>query len=292
MRHPHDLKSASGIIVTRANTPEDVTSPSGNPICTRLPNRPRRPAGACSITIRDAPPHSPPMPMPWMSRKITRRIRGPRLDLLVGRETPDDECSQRHDHHCDHQHDLAADPIAEMTEDGPTDRTCNEPYRIGCERSQRTGQRIDVGKKESVKDECRCGAIDQEIVPFDDGADRTGEDDRCLTAYSLGRDIANCEVNTHVVPPSRDCYPVDHRAPRASKHILGLSGRKSACCWHLCIIRRRNSSRVRCRKHLADGAASNVERDREADRGTAGSGHWRDVCFSPTSVELTQRGER
>ena len=45
MRHPHDLKSASGIIVTRANTPEDVTNPSGNPICTRLPNRPRRPAG-------------------------------------------------------------------------------------------------------------------------------------------------------------------------------------------------------------------------------------------------------
>ena len=88
MRHPHDLKSASGIIVTRANTPEDVTSPSGNPICTRLPNRPRRPAGACSITIRDAPPHSPPRPMPWMSRKMTGRRMGPNSDLLVGREAP------------------------------------------------------------------------------------------------------------------------------------------------------------------------------------------------------------
>jgi anaerobic selenocysteine-containing dehydrogenase len=30
----------------------------------------------------------------------------------------------------------------------------------------------------------------------------------------------------------------------AANIILGLSGRKSACCWHLCIIRRRNSSRV------------------------------------------------
>jgi hypothetical protein len=37
MRQPHDLKSASGIRVTRAKTPDDVTSPSGKPICTRLP---------------------------------------------------------------------------------------------------------------------------------------------------------------------------------------------------------------------------------------------------------------
>ena len=89
----------------------------------------------------------------------------------------------------------------------------NLPYRIRCQRSQRTGQRIDVGKKEGVKDECGCGAIDQEIVSFDDGADRTGEDNRCHAAFSHGRGIANCQVNTHVVPPSRDCYPVGHRAP-------------------------------------------------------------------------------
>src|ERR1700750_1513982 len=58
-----------------------------------------------------------------------QKNRGPDSDLLVGREAPDDECSQRHDHHCDHQHDLTANPIAEMAEDGPTDRTCNESYR-------------------------------------------------------------------------------------------------------------------------------------------------------------------
>ena len=47
-------------------------------------------------------------------------------------------------------------------------------------------------------------------------------------------------------------------------------------------FRRRNSSRLRCRKHLADGAASNVERDREADRGTAGNGMVR-PCSCPVS---------
>jgi hypothetical protein len=91
--------------------------------------------------------------------------------MLVSRQAPDDECSQRHDHHCDHQHDLAADPIAEMTEDSTADRTRDEPYRIGCQRSQGAGQGIDVWKKQGVKDERRRGAVDQEIIPFDDGAD-------------------------------------------------------------------------------------------------------------------------
>ena len=157
---------------------------------------------------------------------------------------------------------LAADPIAEMTEDGPADRTRDEPYRIGCQRSQGTGQGIDVGKKQGVKDQRRRGAVDQEIVPFDDGADRTGKDNLCHAALSLGRGIANCEVNTHVVALSRDCHPVerkrfaverrrrrcslDHRAPRVAKHILSLPRREIA------VIGRRNSSHLRCRKHLAD----------------------------------------
>jgi hypothetical protein len=76
-----------------------------------------------------------------------QKDRCPDSDLLVSRQAPDDECSQRHDHHRDHQLDLAADPIAEMTEDSTADRTRDETYRIGWQRSQGTRQGIDVWKK-------------------------------------------------------------------------------------------------------------------------------------------------
>src|SRR5450432_3086509 len=39
--------------------------------------------------------------------------------------------------------------------DGPADRTRDEPHRKGYERSKGTGQGIDVGAKQGVKDERR-----------------------------------------------------------------------------------------------------------------------------------------
>jgi hypothetical protein len=87
-----------------------------------------------------------------------------------------------------------------MTEDGPAYRTRDEPYRKGCERSQGSSEGIDVGKKQGVKDERRRGAVDEEIVPLDDGSDRTGKDNRGHAAFSHGRRIEKRQLNAHGTP--------------------------------------------------------------------------------------------
>src|SRR5512133_2377044 len=46
--------------------------PAGTPIWGQLPKKPRRPGGAGSTDISTAPPHSPPTPMPWAMRRVTR----------------------------------------------------------------------------------------------------------------------------------------------------------------------------------------------------------------------------
>jgi hypothetical protein len=60
-------------------------------------------------------------------------------------------------------------------------------------------------------------------------------------------------------------------------------------------MRRRNSSRLRCRKHLADGGASDVELDREPDRGKAGLGQPRrlsdlGMSASPPTPDVSLQG--
>ena len=72
-RHPHASSSASGSPTASANMPMAARLPSGLPICTMLPNSPRRPGGAFSTTISTAPPHSPPSPTPCRNRRNTSR---------------------------------------------------------------------------------------------------------------------------------------------------------------------------------------------------------------------------
>ena len=73
-RQPQARNEACGSVAASAKAPVDVSMPSGNPTCTRLPYNPRRAAGACSSTTSEAPPHSPPRPMPWTMRSVMSRI--------------------------------------------------------------------------------------------------------------------------------------------------------------------------------------------------------------------------
>ena len=71
-RHPHAVNSSGATAVeAMRNTRLDVMIPTGSPSATKLPNRPRRPCGACSTDISTAPPHSPPSAKPWTNRSVT-----------------------------------------------------------------------------------------------------------------------------------------------------------------------------------------------------------------------------
>ena len=73
----------------------------------------------------------------------------------------------------EHQHRLAAEPVAEMAEDRAADGPRQEADRESAERGEGADPRVDGGKELLVEDQRRGGAVDQEVVPFDDGADRS-----------------------------------------------------------------------------------------------------------------------
>ena len=55
----------------------DSKRPTGTPNCGQLPRKPLRFWLPHSIDISTDPPHSPPTPMPWHSRKITSNTAAP-----------------------------------------------------------------------------------------------------------------------------------------------------------------------------------------------------------------------
>ena len=91
-------------------------------------------AGAFSTTIRTAPPHSPPRPMPCSRRSSTRRMGAAMPIWLVGRQAADQEGADAHDDDGQRQHLLAADLVAEMAEDGRAERAREEADRVGARR--------------------------------------------------------------------------------------------------------------------------------------------------------------
>jgi hypothetical protein len=86
MRQPQLRNCSVGSSETKLNTPVDIKSPSGTPVCGKLPKNPRFCGGAYSTTRRTAPPHSPPTPNPCRKRIATSR-RGAQtpMDSYVGR---------------------------------------------------------------------------------------------------------------------------------------------------------------------------------------------------------------
>ena len=62
-----------------------------------------------------------------------------------------------------------------MTEDRAADGTCKKSDGVSSERGKRADPRIDVGKELAVEDQGGCSSVDQEVVPFDNGADRACE---------------------------------------------------------------------------------------------------------------------
>jgi hypothetical protein len=101
--------------------------------------------------------------------------RRPRPDLVVGRQQADGKRRQAHDCEGEHEHRLAADAVAVMPDDDAANRTRDETDRVRAERRQRPCQRIERRKVQTIEHERCGGAIEEEVVPLDRGADEAGE---------------------------------------------------------------------------------------------------------------------
>ena len=98
-------------------------------------------------------------------------------DLLIGRQQTDQHRGDAHDHQRHHQHVLAADAVAEMAEDHAAERTGEKADREGGVGEQDRDQRILGREIQLVEDDAGDGAIKEEVVPLDGGADQAGGDD-------------------------------------------------------------------------------------------------------------------
>jgi hypothetical protein len=107
----------------------------------------------------------------------------PDSDLLIGGDEADRRSGKSGQKQRGYQRGLAADAIAIVAEDRGTDRPGDEAHRVDGERLQHTNQGIGLGKEELGKDEAGHRAVEQEVVPFDRGADGAG--DQCAAQLRL-----------------------------------------------------------------------------------------------------------
>ena len=100
----------------------------------------------------------------------------PCADLFVRRQEPDEQRTQAHQEQGSHERRLAADAVPQVAENRTPQRPGDEANRVGAEGQKLSNERIEVGKKQLAKDQRRRGAIQEEVVPLDRGADGAGDD--------------------------------------------------------------------------------------------------------------------
>ena len=126
----------------------------------------------------------------------------PNTDRLVGGNKGDQKGRDAHAQKRGDQGRLAPDAVAVMAEYRGADRAADKADEVGAERRERCGERIFVGEVELAEDQAGRGAVDEEIVPFDRGADRRGDHRLAQLRAVLRR--GHCLVSggaRHLTPP-------------------------------------------------------------------------------------------
>jgi hypothetical protein len=77
----------------------------------------------------------------------------------------------------DDKHRLAADAVAVVTEDQSADGACGEADGERPERGERADSGLRLREEQLVEDERRGGAVQEEVVPLDRGADEARQGD-------------------------------------------------------------------------------------------------------------------
>jgi hypothetical protein len=105
---------------------------------------------------------------------------------IIGRHEGDEERRNPHAEQRRNQRCLAADAVTVVPEDCSTDRPAEEADKIGAERGEGRGQRALLRKEQFADDQSGRGAVDEEVVPFDRGADRRRNDGFAQLGAMLG----------------------------------------------------------------------------------------------------------
>ena len=226
-RQPQARNASSGSSPASENAPAASTSPPGTPMWAKLPKKPRRSAGAYSTASSTAPPYSPPTPMPWSTRSTTSAIGAEHADLVVRRQQADQGRADAHDDQRQQQHLLAADPVAEVAEDQPADRSREEADGEGGEGRELGGRAVEAVEVELVEDDRGGGAVEEEVVPLDGGADGRRERDAARAWVPPGPCVRRCSCGVLLGLGVGLVRRGDSRAPRSTSAPLIRPSRRA-----------------------------------------------------------------
>ena len=109
--------------------------------------------------------------------KHDQQDRRPDADPIVAGDQADQGGRDAHEHQRPNQHRLPADPVAVVPKYNPAQRPRDEADRKGAVGAQGAGQRVEPRKEQPVEDQRRGGAVQEEVVPLNGGADEAREDD-------------------------------------------------------------------------------------------------------------------
>ncbi len=129
--------------------------------------------------------------------------RRPDADRGVGRQQADGERGTAHQQQGHDQDVLAAEPVAVVAEDDAAERPGDEADGVGGEGEQRADERLEAREEQLVEHQRGGGAVDEEVVPLQRGADQARHDDvayRRRVAGDFGRESASA-----MGPPWRGC---------------------------------------------------------------------------------------
>ena len=113
--------------------------------------------------------------------------RAPDADARVGRDETDGNRRDAGHQQGRNQGRLAPDPIAPMAEYRRADRPPDKPDKENAERLENADQGSGLGEEERSEDQRAHLAVKQEIIPFDRGADRAG--DQCAVQLRAMLDV-------------------------------------------------------------------------------------------------------
>jgi hypothetical protein len=103
----------------------------------------------------------------------------------------DREGREAHDHDRDEERVLATDEVADAAEEDRAERAHEESRGVRAERAHELGRGIHFGK-EQTGEERREDGVEVEVVPFEDRAERRGDDDS--SHLGLRHDVVFAEI--------------------------------------------------------------------------------------------------
>jgi hypothetical protein len=144
------------------------------------------------MAIRPAAVDSPPERETLDETQHDERDGGDHAHTAIGRQHTDSHRRQTHHQERAQEHGLAADAVAEMAEDDTAERPGKETDRKGREHRQRGRQLIEFREEQLIEHQWADQPVDEEVVPFDRGADGAGHQNAApRTRRRLRADVSN-----------------------------------------------------------------------------------------------------